>query len=151
MHKNTHLEIWMTLLLLLTYCFYFVLGGDSLIFFSYLYFNYAPRYIIWHAQLGYGPDPPNPAPLASRLQETNEDQATPVYVYEFSHPTEIPGFPACSGSACHTAELPYVFDNVSGAPARRRCCRVLLVSATRWWLELLGSLEPLPFALGGCS
>lgn len=35
-----------------------------------------------------------------------------MFVYEFSHPTEVPGFPECSGSACHTAELPFVFDNV---------------------------------------
>lgn len=45
-------------------------------------------------------------------QEQN-GQAAPVYVYEFSHPTEVPGFPECSGTSCHTAELPYVFNNVS--------------------------------------
>ncbi|CAN0476994.1 unnamed protein product, partial [Hapterophycus canaliculatus] len=37
----------------------------------------------------------------------------PVFVYEFSHPTEVPGFLECSGSSCHTAELPYVFNSVS--------------------------------------
>jgi len=33
-----------------------------------------------------------------------------VYVYQFSHSTHIPGFPECWGKACHTAELPYVFQ-----------------------------------------
>ncbi|CAM9642155.1 unnamed protein product, partial [Ectocarpus sp. 4 AP-2014] len=48
---------------------------------------------------------------AQLLQEQNGRDA-PVFVYEFSHPTEVPGFPECSGSSCHTAELPYVFNNV---------------------------------------
>jgi carboxylesterase type B len=34
----------------------------------------------------------------------------PVYVYEFSHPTVMPGLPACDGLACHTAELAFVFE-----------------------------------------
>ena len=37
----------------------------------------------------------------------------PVFVYEFTPPTEIVGLPACAGLACHTSELPYVFNNVS--------------------------------------
>ena len=47
-----------------------------------------------------------------RKQEQN-GRSAPVFVYQFSHPTEVPGFPACSGSSCHTAELPFVFNNVS--------------------------------------
>jgi carboxylesterase type B len=35
---------------------------------------------------------------------------TPVFLYEFALPTKIPGLPACTGLSCHTAELPYVFD-----------------------------------------
>ena len=48
---------------------------------------------------------------------------TPVYVYEFVHPAACPGWPVCQGLACHTAELPYVFNqletihvNYSAAP-----------------------------------
>ncbi|CAM9884709.1 unnamed protein product [Sphacelaria rigidula] len=52
---------------------------------------------------------PSAAPLF-RVQEQH-GRAAPVFVYEFS-PTEVPGFPACSGVSCHTAELPFVFDNV---------------------------------------
>ncbi|CBN78501.1 conserved unknown protein [Ectocarpus siliculosus] len=52
---------------------------------------------------------------AQLLQEQNGRDA-PVFVYEFSHPTEVPGFPECSGSSCHTAELPYVFNNTSSSP-----------------------------------
>ena len=33
-----------------------------------------------------------------------------VYLYEFALPTRTPGFPACNGLACHTAEIPYVFN-----------------------------------------
>jgi carboxylesterase type B len=35
-----------------------------------------------------------------------------VYQYEFALPTRTPGFPCCDGLACHTAELPYVFNQV---------------------------------------
>ena len=34
----------------------------------------------------------------------------PVHLYEFSLATKTPGYHMCSGLACHTAELPYVFD-----------------------------------------
>ncbi|CAN0525575.1 unnamed protein product, partial [Laminaria digitata] len=44
-------------------------------------------------------------------QEKNGREA-PVFVYEFTHPTEVPDFAACAGLSCHTAELPYVFNNV---------------------------------------
>lgn len=33
-----------------------------------------------------------------------------VYVYRFSQPTHIPGYKACWGKSCHTAELPYPFQ-----------------------------------------
>jgi len=33
-----------------------------------------------------------------------------IYVYEFSHPTSIPHYPECNGKSCHTAELPFVFN-----------------------------------------
>lgn len=35
-----------------------------------------------------------------------------VYVYRFSQPTHIPGYKACWGKSCHTAELPYVFQSM---------------------------------------
>ena len=35
-----------------------------------------------------------------------------VYVYQFSHSTHIPGYQECWGKACHTAELPYVFQSM---------------------------------------
>ncbi|CAM9305985.1 unnamed protein product [Chrysoparadoxa australica] len=44
---------------------------------------------------------------AHRFQELS---SAPVWMYEFRHPTVVPGFPACDGLACHTAELPYVFE-----------------------------------------
>lgn len=50
---------------------------------------------------------------ARRLSQEQHGRTASVFVYEFSHPTEVPGFPECSGKSCHTAELPYVFDNVS--------------------------------------
>jgi hypothetical protein len=34
-----------------------------------------------------------------------------VYLYEFSLPTRTPGYPMCDGLACHTSELPYVFES----------------------------------------
>lgn len=46
------------------------------------------------------------------VQEQQARSAS-VFVYEFSHPTRVPGFADCLGKSCHTAELPYVFDNVS--------------------------------------
>ena len=45
---------------------------------------------------------------ASLLHSTG----SPVFLYEFSLPTKTPGYPCCDGIACHTAELPYVFDQV---------------------------------------
>lgn len=35
-----------------------------------------------------------------------------VYHYEFALATRTPGFPCCDGLACHTSELPYVFNQV---------------------------------------
>lgn len=37
----------------------------------------------------------------------------PVFLYEFSLPTRTPGYPCCDGLACHTAELPYVFNQLN--------------------------------------
>jgi len=34
-----------------------------------------------------------------------------VYLYEFSLATRTPGYDMCDGLACHTAELPYVFES----------------------------------------
>lgn len=36
---------------------------------------------------------------------------TPVHLYEFALPTRTPGFPICDGMACHTAEIPYIFNH----------------------------------------
>ncbi len=36
----------------------------------------------------------------------------PVFHYEFALPTRTPGFPCCDGLSCHTAELPFVFNQV---------------------------------------
>ena len=35
-----------------------------------------------------------------------------VYLYEFALPTRTPGYPYCDGLACHTSELPYVFNHL---------------------------------------
>lgn len=35
-----------------------------------------------------------------------------VFFYEFALPTKIPNFPSCDGLACHTSELPYVFEHL---------------------------------------
>eukprot|EP00592_Proboscia_alata_P014665 CAMPEP_0194400332 /NCGR_PEP_ID=MMETSP0174-20130528/127152_1 /TAXON_ID=216777 /ORGANISM="Proboscia alata, Strain PI-D3" /LENGTH=1298 /DNA_ID=CAMNT_0039196831 /DNA_START=207 /DNA_END=4102 /DNA_ORIENTATION=- len=40
------------------------------------------------------------------------DFASNVFVYRFSQPTHIPGYKECWGKACHTAELPYVFQSM---------------------------------------
>lgn len=37
---------------------------------------------------------------------------TSVYLYEFALPTRTPGYPYCDGLACHTSELPYVFNHL---------------------------------------
>eukprot|EP00611_Tribonema_gayanum_P010578 TRINITY_DN2061_c0_g1_i4.p1 TRINITY_DN2061_c0_g1~~TRINITY_DN2061_c0_g1_i4.p1 ORF type:complete len:502 (-),score=90.03 TRINITY_DN2061_c0_g1_i4:1305-2810(-) len=47
-----------------------------------------------------------------RDRSENPAGTPPVFVYEFSHPTTVPGFAACNGLACHTAELPYVFEQL---------------------------------------
>ena len=41
------------------------------------------------------------------------EAGAPVYHYEFALPTRTPGFPCCDGLACHTCEVPYVFNQVS--------------------------------------
>ena len=46
--------------------------------------------------------------FASLLTKT---QQSPVFLYEFSRSTRIPGYSFCDGLSCHTAELPYVFDH----------------------------------------
>jgi carboxylesterase type B len=46
--------------------------------------------------------------FASQLTAAN----TSVFLYEFSLPTRTPGYPCCDGLACHTAELPYVFNQI---------------------------------------
>lgn len=46
--------------------------------------------------------------FASQLTAAN----TSVFLYEFALPTRTPGYPCCDGLACHTAELPYVFNQV---------------------------------------
>lgn len=37
---------------------------------------------------------------------------TSAFLYEFALPTRTPGYPCCDGLACHTAELPYVFNQI---------------------------------------
>lgn len=37
----------------------------------------------------------------------------PVFLYEFSLQTRTPGFACCDGLACHTCELPYVFEHIN--------------------------------------
>eukprot|EP01038_Epipyxis_sp_PR26KG_P008016 gene8016-10864_t len=49
--------------------------------------------------------------FAEQLQ--TESSKFPVFLYEFSLPTRTPGFPCCDGLACHTCELPYVFNQLS--------------------------------------
>ena len=36
-----------------------------------------------------------------------------VHLYEFSLATKTPGFSMCNGLACHTAELPFVFNHLN--------------------------------------
>lgn len=43
----------------------------------------------------------------NRLQQGHSNN---IYVYQFSHSTHVPGFKECWGKACHTAEIPYVFE-----------------------------------------
>jgi carboxylesterase type B len=47
--------------------------------------------------------------IAHLLQQRSH---APVYVYEFAHPTRTPGLRACDGLACHTSELPFVFEQL---------------------------------------
>ena len=35
-----------------------------------------------------------------------------VFLYEFALATRVPNFPCCTGLACHTAEVPYVFNQM---------------------------------------
>jgi len=35
-----------------------------------------------------------------------------IFMYRFSQPTHIPGYKECWGKACHTSELPYVFQSM---------------------------------------
>ena len=50
---------------------------------------------------------------AHLLQEKSVGAAAaPVYVFQFSHPTRVPGYPECHGLSCHTSELPFVFNNL---------------------------------------
>lgn len=46
--------------------------------------------------------------FASLLTAVNSS----VFLYEFALPTRTPGFPCCDGLACHTSELPYVFNQL---------------------------------------
>jgi hypothetical protein len=48
-------------------------------------------------------------PPASPFQPSNSSN---VYVYRFTQPTHVAGFPACWGLSCHTAELPYFFNSL---------------------------------------
>ncbi len=47
---------------------------------------------------------------SSKNNEKKHDQN--VYVYRFGQPTHIPGYKECWGKACHTAEIPYVFQSM---------------------------------------
>ncbi len=49
--------------------------------------------------------------LSGARSRKGEDEHN-VYVYRFSLPTHIPGYKECWGKSCHTAELPYVFQNM---------------------------------------
>lgn len=42
-------------------------------------------------------------------------QVSPVFAYRFTHDSgfDFPPLPACLGHACHTAELPYVFNSLA--------------------------------------
>ena len=46
--------------------------------------------------------------FATLAQEANSS----VFLYEFALPTRTPGYPCCDGLACHTSELPYVFNHL---------------------------------------
>ena len=37
---------------------------------------------------------------------------TSVFLFEFALATKTPGYPCCDGLACHTSELPYVFEQL---------------------------------------
>jgi len=50
-----------------------------------------------------------PTRLAASLMH---DLGAPVWLFEFALATRTPGFPCCDGLSCHTAELPYVFEQV---------------------------------------
>jgi len=48
-----------------------------------------------------------PTKLAASLLD---ELGARVWLFEFALPTRTPGFPCCDGLSCHTAELPYVFE-----------------------------------------
>jgi len=52
------------------------------------------------------------AQLLSGARSRKGNDEHNVYVYRFSLPTHIPGYKECWGKSCHTAELPYVFQNM---------------------------------------
>jgi len=56
----------------------------------------------------------------------------PVYVYEFSFPTAVPFYPECTGKSCHTAELPFVFNQL-GVIRSNYSCR----KPPETWLQYL--------------
>jgi len=52
------------------------------------------------------------AHLLSGLRRKDKKEKN-IYVYRFSQPTHLPGYKECWGKACHTSELPYVFQSMS--------------------------------------
>jgi len=49
---------------------------------------------------------------AADLLMKHSPENVPIFVYQFSHPTRTPSYPECNGLSCHTAELPFVFNNL---------------------------------------
>ena len=53
-----------------------------------------------------------PPPPRNETTHINNKNNSNVYVYRFSQPTHVAGYPECWGLACHTAELPYIFNSM---------------------------------------
>ncbi|GMI06818.1 hypothetical protein TrVE_jg14387 [Triparma verrucosa] len=50
--------------------------------------------------------------FAQNTSASSTSNSTNVYVYRFSQPTHVAGYPECWGLACHTAEMPYIFNSI---------------------------------------
>ena len=60
--------------------------------------------------------------FAQNTSASSTSNSTNVYVYRFSQPTHVAGYPECWGLACHTAEMPYIFNSIPIIMEEVRSC-----------------------------